>query len=335
MTYEKLEELKEQVYRADLGEEDKNRLMNNILNLQSTELNILIVGGTGVGKSSTINALFNLNDMQGEHAKVGVSNEPQTMDIQKYEVRNLILWDSPGLGDSIEKDERHKKLIIEKLKEVDENNKALIDLVLVLIDASSRDLSSAYNLINNIIIPNMEDKSRILIAANKCDNISGKPNRYDYAKNKPTAKGIEENEELINIIRKRIKESSNVDIEPIYYSAGYKEDGEEQMPPYNLSKLLYCITKAIPAKKRYVLSDKISQVEDNFIHSDNKIDYMEESTKSWFDSITEFISFGITRVDKAKQWFVENKDTLFRVWEVGKNILDWIKKDKAPKTPMR
>ncbi len=53
----------------------------------------MITGATGSGKSSTINALFDL-----EVAKVGTGVDPETMDIQKFDLDNLVLWDSPGLG---------------------------------------------------------------------------------------------------------------------------------------------------------------------------------------------------------------------------------------------
>lgn len=256
--------------------------------LQKTKLNILIVGGTGVGKSSTINALFAVNDKVIEQAKVGVEiGKPETMDIQKYEIRNLILWDTPGLGDG-EKDEGHKKLIKNKLNETKEgSNEALIDLVLVIIDASSRDLSSAYELIDKIIVPNMREKDRIVIGINKCDMIGGKRGRFDYDNNKPTIKGIEENEKLVKTIKERIKSDVDIDVEPIYYAAGEKEEDEEQAKPYNVSKLLYHITKAAPPRKRFVLGGKTSKEKENFKYSDNKEDYMEETKKSWWDSLFE------------------------------------------------
>ena len=66
------------------------------------------------------------------------------MDIQKFDLDNLVLWDSPGLGDGKEKDIEHSKGIIKKLNELDDNNKRLIDMVLVLLDGSSRDLGTSY-----------------------------------------------------------------------------------------------------------------------------------------------------------------------------------------------
>ena len=281
---------------------------------------MLIVGGTGVGKSSTINALFAVDDKISEQAKVGVEiGKPETMDIQKYEIRNLILWDTPGLGDG-EKDEGHKELIKNKLNETKEgSNEALIDLVLVIIDANSKDLSSAYELINKIIIPNMREKDRIVIAMNKCDMIGSAPGRYDYDNSKPTIKGIEENEKLVKTIKERIKSDTDIDVEPIYYSAGYKEEDEEQKKPYNLSKLLYHITKAAPPRKRFVLGDKISEEKENFVSSDDKMDYMEETEKSWWDSFKD-----------ALVWFIKNQNLILKTASFFYNIYKIYKKFKKP-----
>lgn len=99
---------------ASISDTQKAKLFQNISRLKNTKLNLMIVGGTGVGKSSTINALFGM-----EKAKVGVSSNPETMDIKSYELGNVILWDSPGLGDGKQADERHTKAIISKLTEKD------------------------------------------------------------------------------------------------------------------------------------------------------------------------------------------------------------------------
>ncbi|MDQ7084395.1 MAG: hypothetical protein Q9M36_05470, partial [Sulfurovum sp.] len=104
-------------------------------------------------------------------AKVGVGVDPETMEIKKYELENLILWDSPGLGDGKDKDIQHSKGIIKKLNELDKDGNSLIDLVLVILDGGSRDLGTSYELINQVIIPNLGEnvKDRILIAINKAD----------------------------------------------------------------------------------------------------------------------------------------------------------------------
>lgn len=144
------EALGKDIAHAPISESDRVTMLRNLQNLRNQKINLLITGATGVGKSSTINALF-----ETEVAKVGTSPNPETMDISKYELGNLVIWDSPGLGDGKEADTRHAKGIISKLNEVDSKQAPLIDVVLVLVEAGSRDLGTTFELINNIIIPNL------------------------------------------------------------------------------------------------------------------------------------------------------------------------------------
>ncbi len=79
------------IRNSDLDNEDMRTVLNNIKNLRKQKINILITGSTGSGKSSTINTMFNT-----EVAKVGTSVDPKTMNIEKYDLDNLILWDTSG-----------------------------------------------------------------------------------------------------------------------------------------------------------------------------------------------------------------------------------------------
>ncbi len=273
---------------TELSEQDKNTMLQNVLNLRNQKLNIMITGGTGVGKSSTINALFDANI-----AKVGTSTDPETMDIKSYTLKNLILWDSPGLGDGKEADARHSTAIIKKLKERDSNGNALIDLVLVILDSSTRDYGTAFSLINDIIIPNLGDdkQERILVAINQCD-VAMKGKHWNYEENKPDATLEKFLDEKVDSVKKRIKDSTNVSIEPIYYSAGYKETEDEKQNPYNLSKLLYLIIQHTPKEKRAIYLNTASNVKENWISSDNKKDYVKESKKSILESTVEYAKKG-------------------------------------------
>lgn len=91
--------------------------------IKQTRVHILLVGATGAGKSSTINALFNT-----QHAKVGTGTDPETKEITQYELDNITLWDTPGLGESPDADKRHISSLRAKLSEKDANNNLLIDL---------------------------------------------------------------------------------------------------------------------------------------------------------------------------------------------------------------
>ena len=77
----------DEVMKADeLDESGKIFVLKNLAKLREKQINIMITGATGCGKSSTINALF-----EAEKAKVGVGVDPETMEIQKFELDKLIL----------------------------------------------------------------------------------------------------------------------------------------------------------------------------------------------------------------------------------------------------
>lgn len=294
-THQKLfDAVNDSIMNADIPEEEKSKLQRNLLHLREQKINLMVTGATGCGKSSTINALFNT-----EKAKVGVGVDPETMEISRYELDNLILWDTPGLGDGKVADERHTKNIVRKLRELDENGNYLIDLVLVILDGGSRDLGTSYDLINNVIIPNLgeDKKNRILIAINQCD-VAMKGRYWNEEECKPEPQLEKFLEEKVESVRKRIMEGTGVDITPIYYSAGYKEEGMPQSKPYNLSKLLYYIVTYTPEEKRLALVDNINKDKDTWAHDDGKSDY-NASTESEFAKTLE--KYGTPFADAGEQ----------------------------------
>lgn len=93
-------------------------------------MNILLMGATGVGKSSLINALFGK-----EIAKAGVG-KPITQHLEKYidEKKGLILWDTKGIEDKDYHDTMQsiKKGIEDSFKTLDE--KEAIDVAYLCVD---------------------------------------------------------------------------------------------------------------------------------------------------------------------------------------------------------
>jgi len=262
----------------EILEEDKHRMLENILKLKNQKVNLMITGATGSGKSSTINALFDT-----EVAKVGVGVDPETMDIQKHDLDNLVLWDTPGLGDGKKKDNQHAKAILKKLNELDDHGMPLIDLVLVILDGGNRDLGTSYELINEVIIPNLGSNAadRILIAINQAD-VAMKGRYWDYEDNKPEPKLINFLDQKVKSVKSRVKEATGVDVEPIYYSAGYKDEDQKQIP-WNLSKLLYFIVNNTPEEKRLSYVDHLSDKKEMWEKSDDLEDYRKETRKSFQD----------------------------------------------------
>ncbi|MDE7176340.1 MAG: 50S ribosome-binding GTPase [Lachnospiraceae bacterium] len=282
------EAMEQDIMHADIPETEKNKLLRNFLNLKKQEINLMITGATGCGKSSTINALFNV-----EVAKVGVGVDPETMEITKYELNNLVLWDSPGLGDGKEADNRHAKNIIKKLNERDEDGNLLIDLVLVILDGSTRDLGTSYELINQVIIPNLgeEKEKRILVAINQAD-VAMKGRYWNYEENKPEPQLVEFLNEKVESVKKRIKEGTGISTNPIYYCAGFKEAGKAQCKPYNLSKLFCYILKNTPEKKRLSYVDNMNSNSEMWEDDDNLRDYKKEIMEGFGAAIIQGIGNG-------------------------------------------
>lgn len=323
-----LDALESDIMNANIPDFEKNKLMKNFLRLKEQTIHLMITGATGCGKSSTINALFNT-----EVAKVGVGVDPETMDITRYDLDNLILWDSPGLGDGKEADNRHAKNIIKKLNERDDNGDLLIDLVLVILDGSTRDLGTSYELINSVIIPNLgeEKEKRILIAINQAD-VAMKGRYWNYEENKPEAPLVQFLEEKAASVRKRIKEGTGIDVEPIYYSAGFKEEGMQQCRPYNLSKLLYYILKFTPKEKRLSFVENINKSEEMWKDNDDLKNYRKGILESFGETITDCAMEGADIGEEIGSIFGESMGSLGRavggavgtVVGVGKAVFEGI-----------
>ena len=283
-----LKEFENIIIKEKMNENIKEKLLGNLLKLKKEKVNLMVTGATGCGKSSTINALFGV-----EVAKVGTSVDPETMEIEKYELDNLVIWDTPGLGDGKEADNRHSKRMIDKLYEKDENGNLLIDLVLVILDGGSRDLGTSYELINNVIIPNLEEKkeNRILVAINQADvAMTGK--YWNIRENKPEEKLQKFLEDKIESVKRRIKEATGIEVEPIYYSAGYKEEGYMQQKPYNLAKLLYYILKCTPEEKRLVYAENMNREKVIWKDNDDLQDYRKGILGKFLESVTKGMAIG-------------------------------------------
>ncbi|OPH60304.1 hypothetical protein BC351_17555 [Paenibacillus ferrarius] len=216
-------------------EEIRNRLESAGFN----PLDIMVTGVTGAGKSSTLNAFF-----EKQVAKVGEGVDPETMSIDSYSFNGggIRFWDTPGLGDGIEADKRHTQKIVQLLNKTYGNNNehGFIDLVLIIIDAGSKDLGTTYELINKIVIPTFPHSSRLLVALNQCD-MALKGKGWDASKNKPSDELVRQLAHKVESISSRIRETTNLNVSPIYYSATHG---------YNIQALLDLIINHIPSSRR-------------------------------------------------------------------------------------
>ena len=223
--------------------------MNNLYRLEDIErnlriarfrpLDVLVIGGTGAGKSSTLNSLF-----EREIAKVGRQCDPETMEITSMELNQLLrFWDTPGLGDNVEKDKKYARELINLLYKdycLDGNNYGFIDTVLVILDGSGRDMGTTYKILNEIVVPNFQI-DRILVAINQAD-VAMKGRHWNEQRNCPDELLKEFLEQKAESIQLRLREATGVRVpKPIYYSAEKN---------YNVESLLDMIIDYMPKERR-------------------------------------------------------------------------------------
>ena len=213
------------------------------LSRKSSELGIIfdvmVTGVTGAGKSTTLNSIF-----QKEIAKVGRGVDPETMNLDSYRLNDSFrLWDTPGLGDGKQNDKDHSRSLISLLyKDYGEKN-GFIDLVLVILDGSSRDMGTTYKLLNEVVVPNFQ-KDRILVAINQAD-IAMKGHGWNHREHKPEQSLINFLENKSTSIQERVFEATGIKIKrPVYYSAEYN---------YNIDKLLDMLINNMPRERRKLI----------------------------------------------------------------------------------
>lgn len=224
------------IYRVD-------DIQRNLRIARFRPLDVVVIGSTGAGKSSTINALFG-----EEIKKVGRHCDPETRNISSAELNELMrFWDSPGLGDNAERDKKYATDLVDLLYEdycLDGRRYGLIDLVLVIIDGSGRDMGTAYRLLNEVVNPNFQ-ADRVLVAINQAD-MAMKGRHWNESLNCPDSMLADFLDKKAESVRNRILEATGIKVsKPVIYSAERS---------YNVDKLLDMVIDNMPKERRKLLA---------------------------------------------------------------------------------
>lgn len=217
----------------------KSDIDANLTRAGMRPLDVIVTGVTGAGKSTTLNAFF-----EKTVAKVGNGADPETMDLDAYELNDAFrVWDTPGFGDGIEKDKVHKKKLVDllyKTYEFQGDIYGFIDMVVVIIEGCNRDMGTTYTLLNEVIVPNFQQK-RILVIINQAD-AAMKGRHWNYETNMPEQCLVDFLDAQAVSVQNRIREATGVTVyKPVCYSAEYG---------YNVKAVYDFIIDHMPKKRR-------------------------------------------------------------------------------------
>ena len=227
---------------------------------------IAIIGFTGVGKSSTLNALFNAGQETSDvRACTQIAKKFQG-DLEPYTGSKGVvnIYDMPGLGESIIKDKKHYKIYKEILPKA--------DVIVWTFHAEDRAMTpmqqALQTLIKNI---GFDFTNRMIFAVNKADAIAPGEEAWNHKFNIPSQEQKNNLNDFENYIRERVNEILPKWNGPIIsYSAKRR---------YHLDQLMTAMVSVMPKNKMWVLNN-LADVADY-------TEFMPKEYLSYIKSLTE------------------------------------------------
>lgn len=230
--------------KGGVSKADKDKVFRKLDNeITGRPFKVAVIGQSGVGKSSTLNAVFGLN------LPVSDIQEGTTEIIEKvFPMRdgfNLSIYDMPGLLQSRKRDNIYEEMYKEILPQC--------DVIVYIIKANTRNIGDDCRILKNVVLPICNQnsiKDNLIVAVNKVDTIGETIDpedpelAWDPIENKPSKKLWEcINKKRLDIFEKLISENlvllNDKDaLKPeqvVFFSAVFE---------YNLGDFLKAVTNA-------------------------------------------------------------------------------------------
>lgn len=133
--------------------------------------------------------------------------------------------------------------LLYKTYTVDDMDYGFIDMVLIIIEGINRDMGTTYTLLNEVIVPNIQN-DRIFVLINQAD-VAMKGRHWNYSSNTPDSQLLNFLDEQTYSIQKKVREATGISImKPVYYSAEYG---------WNVQKVLDFIIDNMPTERRLLM----------------------------------------------------------------------------------
>ena len=186
---------------------------------------VAIIGKTGVGKSTTINALFGLQE-KVSHTTHGTTEASKKI-IELPQGGKLEVIDMPGLGEDIELDKEYTKIYERTLPEA--------DVVLYVIQADLKALTEDQRILRDIVQNVMGNlKGRLVVGLNQVDKLG--PGEWNTKLNLPSLEQKDNIDRRCQDIQKQLSSALSIEVEQVEYYSAEKR--------YRLYNLLTAIIKA-------------------------------------------------------------------------------------------